>query len=273
MDDQDKNKNKLVDIRHFRQQKGILERDVQAAELVKSAGEAIISSLQESLGRQGRPDLLPRVLAYSINHPSWSKDPTRPSIGNRVANNTVDFVVAMDLGPKIQGLLGLHHHLSRLRNSIESPAEFLVTIPNHGPDLIEAAVLVDKPTFKALVVSSPDKTYLACIDKNGNTLDLHLRVLATPDTGHRLSLLECRELRSRSSLIKAGLLGHMAHDGELSLAYRDAGYLCSIWMDEDVAGGWISAQVYVRYDDLDFVRFVLDELVLQTTREPGNGKN
>lgn len=272
MDDPTSENKKLVDIRFIRQQRGILEREEQAAALIQSVGEDLVAALNEKLDRTGRADLLPRALAYAINHASGAKDPARTTIGNRVANNTVDFVVAMDLGPKSDAFLTLHRHLSRHGSTIEKPAQFLVTIPNYGADLIEAAVVADQSKFKAFVLSSPDSSFLICIDKNSGRLDLHLRELQCSLTGVAVPLQQCQGLGNRAHLIKSGLLAHMAHDGELSLASRDAGYLCSVWMDDDVAGGWISTRVYLRYDALDYVRFVLDDLVRQTTQKPGKGR-
>lgn len=270
---------KLVDIRSFRQRLGIPERHQVAAELIQSAGNEIVTILGKTFIAAGRSDLIPRTMAYALNSICDHLGSVESGIRSRLLDNTSDYLVAQRLGNRSLQYRKLFSYLVKKGCVLEAPLiqelQLFRDLEVRAP--VSIAVLCSGTRFKAFAIQTPAQTYLVCLDKAAelkldDVADLHIREVPSPSDDCPAPLATLKSLSSRSKLVKAGYLRHMDSDGELSAAPNDTGYVCSVWLDDDVDGGWVTSRAYQHYDSLALVTYVLDELckAVQQSRPAGS---
>lgn len=269
---------KLVDIRSFRQRLGIPERHQLAAAMIQSAGNEIVTILGKTFITAGRSDLIPRTMAYALNSICDHLGAAESGIRSRLLDNTSDYLVAQRLGNRSLQYRKIFGYLSKKNHTLEAPftQELQLFRDLEVRTQVAIAVLCSGARFKALAIQTPAQTYLVCLDKAAelkmdDVADLHIREVPSPSNDCPAPLASLKSLTSRAKLVKAGYLRHMDNDGELSAAPSDKGYVCSVWLDDDVDGGWVTSKAYLHYDSLALVTYVMDELskAIQQTRPAG----
>lgn len=258
---------KLVDIRSFRQRLGIPERNQIAAEMVQSTGNEIVAILGKTFLAAGRGDLIARTMAYALNSVCDHLVEGESGVRSRLLDNTSDFLVAQRLGNRSLHYRKLFSYLVKSGCTLDAPFTHDLQLFRDLEVRVQVSmgVVCSGSRFKAFAIQTPSQTYLVCLDKaaelkSEDVADLHIREIPPPGDESVAPLSVLKGLSSRAKLVKTGFLRHMDNDGELSAASNDKGYVCSVWLDDDVDGGWVTSKAYLHYDSLALVTYVLDEL-------------
>lgn len=235
----------LVDIKSVRKERGLQEAEVRVASLIDETADELLRVLAARMGDIGRPDLIPRALAKVML--AGKRD--NRTVGCVSVTRAFDFVVAKELADAIPMYQELMRYLVKHHHGATNPLQLICPHRELNEDIaVETSWYCNGINFKTLAIKCKFMTLAIMIDTRDGSTDLHLRDCRDLRTRDPMPLNELQDLHRRAHCIERGWLRHMSPDLDLGHAVRDAGYICSVWSDSDVDGGWVTNRSFYRYD-------------------------